>query len=54
VNKKEKKISVDFVAVFNCPDRQALYADICREIKEAYPDYELMLQMDIDVSDGRK
>ena len=54
VNKKEKKISVDFVADFNCPDRQALYADICREIKEAYPDYELMLQMDIDVSDGRK
>ena len=54
VNKKEKKISVDFVADFSCPDRQALYADICREIKEAYPDYELMLQMDIDVSDGRK
>ena len=54
LNKEKNIISVDFVADFNCPDRQALYKEICREIKEAYPDYELMLQMDIDVSDGRK
>ncbi|MCR5561506.1 MAG: cation diffusion facilitator family transporter [Bacteroidales bacterium] len=50
VNKKDKVISVDFVADFNCPDRKSLYADISREIQEACPDYRLMLTMDVDTS----
>ena len=53
VNREKREISVDFVADFSCPNRKELYEEIAREIGEAYPDYRLLLTMDVDAGDGR-
>lgn len=47
----DDEIRFDLVVGFEAKDRRALYADICREIQEAYPQYRIYITLDSDVSD---
>ena len=44
-------IRFDVVIGFEAEDRQALFEEICREIREAYPAYQIQITLDSDVSD---
>ena len=50
-HEQEKEIQFDLVLDFAAPDRQALYEEIRREIREKYPDHAIHMQLDADVSD---
>ena len=47
----DDEIRFDVVIGFEAPDRRAIYDDICREIRGAYPNYRVYITMDSDVSD---
>ena len=47
----DREIRFDLVIGFEAPDRKAIYAELCREICEAYPDYQVYITLDSDVSD---
>lgn len=47
----DDEIRFDLVVGFEAPDRKALYAAVCEEIKSAYPDYQIYIAMDSDMSD---
>ena len=47
----DDEIRFDLVVGFEAPDRKALYATVCEEIKAAYPDYQIYIAMDSDMSD---
>ncbi|MBR5670070.1 cation transporter [Candidatus Saccharibacteria bacterium] len=47
----EKKIHFDVVVDFALEDRRAYFAKFSRELKEAIPDYELIITQDVDTSD---
>ena len=47
----DDEIRFDVVIGFEAGDRRALFEDICREIRAAYPDYHVYITMDSDVSD---
>ena len=47
----DDEIRFDVVIGFDAEDRRALFEDICKEIKEAYPSYHVYITMDSDVSD---
>ncbi len=47
----DREIRFDLVIGFGAEDRKSLYEEICREIREAYPDYQVYITMDSDVSD---
>ncbi len=47
----DREIRFDVVIGFEAPDRKELFARICREIREAYPDYEIYIALDSDISD---
>lgn len=48
---KDKTISFDIIIDFAVNDREGLYQQIYDEIHTKYPDYELHITLDIDVSD---
>lgn len=52
--KNEKKIRFDFVVSFDAPDRHAVYEKVFASVQEAYPDYELYISMDIDLTECEK
>ena len=47
----DDEIRFDLVVGFEAPDRKALYAAVCEEIKAAYPDYRVYIALDSDISD---
>lgn len=47
----EKVISFDIIIDFAVKDREQLYCDIYDEIQAKYPDYNLNITLDVDVSD---
>ena len=47
----DDEIRFDVVIGFEAPDRHALYEDICKEIRTAYPTYRIYITLDSDVSD---
>jgi cation diffusion facilitator family transporter len=47
----DDEIRFDVVIGFEAGDRRAVFEDICKEIKEAYPSYRVYITMDSDVSD---
>lgn len=47
----EKVISFDIIIDFAVKEREKLYCDIYDEIKAKYPDYNLNITLDVDVSD---
>ena len=51
LNKETKKITFDVILDFAAEDRNALHKEIVREIREAYPEYDIHVTMDTDVSD---
>ncbi|MCR5040679.1 MAG: cation diffusion facilitator family transporter [Clostridia bacterium] len=50
-DEKNKSMSFDVVLDFSVKDREALYSEIEKEIREAYPDYSVRLTKDLDISD---
>ena len=44
-------ITFDVIYDFEEKDRPALHQQICEEIREAYPDYDISIAMDVDISD---
>lgn len=47
----DREIRFDVVIGFEAPDRKAVHSEICREICDAYPDYQIYIAMDSDISD---
>lgn len=47
----EKVISFDIIINYTVKEREKLYCDIYDEIKAKYPDYNLNITLDVDVSD---
>lgn len=47
----DKRISFDVVIDFACEDRKKEYEKIVSEVHEAFPDFELVVTMDVDASD---
>ena len=50
-NEEEKRIQFDVIIDFDAPDRFALYNHIVQEVQEAYPDYEVNVALDVDLTD---
>ena len=50
VNEETKQITFDIVLDYEA-DRQALYSQIMKEVKEAWPEYTFTIQLDSDLSD---
>ena len=51
LNKEEKTMSFDVVIDFEAKDRMAVYREIKREVRDAYPEYQVFVAMDEDISD---
>ena len=49
-NRAEKKIRFDVVIDFSA-DRQEVYQRICEKVREMYPDFQVVVVMDSDISD---
>ena len=47
----DDEIRFDLVVGFEAPDRKEIHNAVCREIKEAYPDYRVYIALDSDISD---
>ncbi len=50
-HEQEKEVQFDVVLDFAAPDREALYGQICRELREAFPDHTFHVLLDADFSD---
>jgi len=46
-----RQIRFDVIIDFAAPDRNAVHAEICREVQELYPGYTVLVVMDSDISD---
>jgi divalent metal cation (Fe/Co/Zn/Cd) transporter len=51
LNKEEKTMSFDVVIDFDAEDRMAVYREIKEEVRGAYPEYQVFVAMDEDISD---
>lgn len=51
LEKEQKKMRFDVVVSFDAPDRRSVCNDVVSEVQEAFPDYEIMVNMDIDLSE---
>lgn len=51
IEEKEKQMIFDIILDFSVEDRSALCAEIRKEISEAYPDYQVHVTLDVDISD---
>ena len=51
VNKKEKQISLDVILSFDVKDREKLFKQIQKELKEKRKDYQFNMTLDTDISD---
>ena len=51
VDKEKKKISLDYIMDFAADDLKGEYGRIYDEIKARYPDFDLRLNLDVNVSD---
>ena len=50
IDEKSKSMSFDIVIDF-AADREKIYQDILREVQQQYPDYQVMITLDNDMSD---
>ncbi|MBQ9001733.1 MAG: cation transporter [Eggerthellaceae bacterium] len=46
-----RRLSFDLIISFDVPDRMALYDHIVGDLRELYPDFELNVALDLDLSD---
>ena len=51
VDEENMRMSFDVIIGFDSPDRSGEYMRIVREVSAAYPEYELAVTLDADVSD---
>ncbi|MCR5581517.1 MAG: cation diffusion facilitator family transporter [Pseudobutyrivibrio sp.] len=51
LDEAKKYVSFDIVISFEAPDRKQLFNKICDDMRSEYPQYELNLNLDIDLSD---
>ena len=51
VNEEEKSVTFDMVMDFAEKDKKGLYAKICDELQQLYPQYSFNIAMDTDISD---
>jgi cation diffusion facilitator family transporter len=49
LDEENKIINLDIIIDFDVDDRRALFEHITEELKEAYPDYEFRLTLDLDL-----
>ena len=48
VNQEKKIASMDLILDFALEDRERVFGEICDELQEAYPDYQIHVALDID------
>ena len=48
---ENKSISLDIIIDFKVKKREELHAHICDEIRKKYPDYNVIINLDVDMSD---
>lgn len=51
INEAEKIMRFDIVVSFDSLDMRAIYNHVVEDVKESYPDYDVQVQFDFDVSD---
>ena len=51
INIPAKQITFDIIIDFDINDRDALHQHILQDIQEAYPDYDIHITLDVDVTD---
>ena len=51
IDEKEKIMRFDLIVSFDSPNMKAMFRHVVTDIKEAYPDYDVQVQFDMDVSD---
>ena len=51
LDKEEKKMNFDIIVDFAAPDRKKVYENIQKRVKEKYPDYQINITQDLDISD---
>lgn len=51
LDEEAKVLKFDIIIDFAAPDAKALHSEICDEISKLYPDYEVSIVLDLDVSD---
>lgn len=51
LNETDKKIQFDVVIDYAAPNMHKLYEEICAELNEAYPDFNVVVALDLDMSD---
>ena len=50
-DEEDKSISFDIIIDFDVDSREEVYAKIYDEVKEKYPDYKIIITLDVDMSD---
>lgn len=50
LDEEQKRIQFDIIVSFDAPDRNAVYDEVVRRVREAYPEYELYCTLDTDFS----
>ncbi|MBR6404524.1 MAG: cation transporter [Eubacterium sp.] len=51
LEKERKKIRFDIIIDFNAQNRKDIYSEFCDEVKKEYPDYEICITLDADMTD---
>ena len=51
LEKDKKKIRFDIIINFDAQNRKEIYSKFCEEVKNAYPDYEICITLDADITD---
>lgn len=51
VNKKNKDINFDIIIDFDCDNKKEVYNQIFDEVQKKYPEYEIYINLDADISD---
>lgn len=51
IDEEKKKIRFDMIVSFDALDMKALYNHVVEDVKNAFPDYNLEIQFDYDISD---
>ena len=48
---RDRHMSFDVIIDFAAPDRHAVYNEILQEVRAAWPDYQIQVTLDLDISD---
>lgn len=51
IDEVEKKMRFDIIVSFDSPNMQAMYDHVVNDVREAFPDYDVQVQFDFDISD---